>query len=944
MTRTIGRYLPIQNLLGSAIFEQFKVQIALCVAYGLAIYGCMIAFVPGGAAGLSFWPPAGIAAAFALRFGWRSFPSLLIGAAIANTAGYISFTAAAPHFLIAALSANLGAEAYRYLGRRRTVLSITDFMSWVVICAVIATFITACAGRLYMVAIGRLSLAQFMPSMLQWWMGDALGVLVVGTAVLVLIGCQLWTFDTLLKASTGWVIAWSLVCVILAFPAYILEPFLGDRAAQFGYHPYMLCPAIIMIAIRLGLPGAAIGVLVVVTGAMTGLALGVDLMEETWRTFELQAFLAVLSLTAYITAFMTHERRELRASVHSGEQIVQQTVRAIRDGIAVYNREGRIIEANKALEDILSLSREDIIGKTAHRPILLLWEDDGSPVPLEQHPSRMAMRTATAVAPRLMRCVTSRREFWAEISSAPILDDSGKITGAVTIVRDQTDPMVWRRIAEKNGLEFARIADNLPVLIYMTDRDGNTVYENEGWGKLLLNRSDLKVNWKMHVRDEELAQVLAREDIAISRRERYEERYRLRRHDGVEVWMLDIGVPRFDDSGEFLGYIGCLIDVNEEQALKSKIAMLSGTALSNEVAQAMLEQFSERAEAVASEVKKEAKFLAPEARDRIAQLMQIERQVREMASDRRDSGANQAPCHVRPAIDEAVRHISPLLGDEWRLEARMVTGSMVGVSRSLLANMVMSLVANAKEAMPNGGTIELTVQALSDREVGWWTPGGGGWIKIEVKDSGRGIETDDLTRVTRPFWSGRPDGIGLGLAMVDISARDAGGRIDIESTSGRGTTVRVFLPVWRAEEKVIQDQGQVPVGRGEKVTLAMIEDELLQPIEAEVARLGYEVVRSTSIDLAALERGVDLIIADPLLTERLQLGAGQPPTDAKAAPRRRSGKILWVSRMRRFDLERHGLVAKDDLFLQVPYRLEAIATSIRDGIARGRASLWNESA
>lgn len=940
MNRTLGQHFSIQNFGGSAIFEHFKAQIVLCIAYGASIYGCMVAFVPGGAAGLSFWPPAGIAAAFALRFGWKSFPALILGATIANFAVGIPFGVAAPHILFAAVSACLGAEVFRMLGRRRTVLSIADFVSWVAISATCATLLTACIGRLYLVMIGRLAFANFVPSTLQWWLGDALGVLVVGTAVLVLIGCERWSFRWVFRTSTGWVVFWSIVCGIVAFPAYLLQPLLGDSAQQFGYHPYTLCPAIILIAARFGLPGAAVGILVVVTGAMTGLAVGIDLMEDAWRSFELQAFLGVLSLTGYITAFMTHERRELRASVHSGERLVQQTVQTIRDGIAVYDRNGQIIEANKALADMLRVSRDDILGRSALRPLLLLWEEDGSPLPWEQHPSRIVIRTGAVVEPKLMRCVAARREFWAEISSAPILDDRGQVAGAVTIVRDQTDPMVWRRIAEKNGLEFARIADNLPVLIYMTDAGGNTVYENEGWGKLLLNRSDLKVSWKMHVRDDELAQVLAREDIAISRRERYEERYRVRRHDGVEVWMLDIGVPRFDETGEFLGYIGCLIDVNEEQALKSKMALLSDATISNEIAQAMLQEFSDRAEAVVSDVKKEVKLLSPEGRERLSALAQMEQKVREMTADRRDEKAGQSPCQVRPAIEQAVRHISPLLGESWRLEAKIVTGGMVGVSRNLLVNMVMNLVANAKDAMPNGGAIELTVQSLSDREVGWWTPGGGGWIKIEVKDSGSGIENDNLTRVTRPFWSGRPDGIGLGLATVDISARDAGGRIDIESASGRGTAVRVFLPVWRAEEKGVQ--GQVPVGRGEKVALAMIEDDLAQPIESEVRRLGYEVVRSASIDLAVLEPQVDLIIADPLLAERLQLGAGLEPSGVKQRPK--AGKVLWVSRMRRFDLERHALVAKDEPFLQVPYRLDTIATAIRDGIARGRAALWNESA
>src|SRR5437870_13066677 len=97
------------------------------------------------------------------------------------------------------------------------------------------------------------------------------------------------------------------------------------------------------------------------------------------------------------------------------------------------------------------------------------------------------------------------------------------------------------------------------------------------------------------------------------------------------------------------------------------------------------------------------------------------------------------------------------------------------------------LVSNALDAMPARGRLDVATRA----EPG---PGGAGGVVVEVTDSGPGIAPEILPNLGEPFFTTRPEGTGLGLAIAKRYVEEAGGRLDITSTVGRGTTVRIWLP------------------------------------------------------------------------------------------------------------------------------------------------------
>lgn len=147
------------------------------------------------------------------------------------------------------------------------------------------------------------------------------------------------------------------------------------------------------------------------------------------------------------------------------------------------------------------------------------------------------------------------------------------------------------------------------------------------------------------------------------------------------------------------------------------------------------------------------------------------------------------PPRLRPAsLNDVVRETLELLGPELDNRGLTVRRELarrlaeVPLDAAQLKQVLVNLVKNALQAMTKGGTLTLSTGANSD---GVW---------VSVADTGGGIPSDQLGRIFEPFYTTKKRGTGLGLMIVQRIVREHGGRIDVESHVGKGTTFRVWLP------------------------------------------------------------------------------------------------------------------------------------------------------
>jgi PAS domain S-box-containing protein len=264
-----------------------------------------------------------------------------------------------------------------------------------------------------------------------------------------------------------------------------------------------------------------------------------------------------------------------------------------------------------------------------------------------------------------------------------------------------------------------------------------------------------------------------------------------------------------------------------------------------------------------------------------------------------------------------------------------VLGSPVHLSKT-----VMNLVSNAAEACVQGGVVTLTTsnQTLDRPLKKYEKVQGGDYVVLQVSDTGEGIDTEDMERIFEPFYTkkvlGR-SGTGLGMAVVWGTVKDHDGYIDIDSTVGRGTTVKVYLPVTRKELDRQKNHPQIQelIGNGEKVLVVDDVAEQRQICSLMLDKLGYAVhtVASGEDAVAFMQtHTVDLILLDMIMDP----GIDGLDTYRQIARIRPGQKVLIASGFaeteRVEEMQRMGAGP----YIKKPYTFEKIGSAVKDELGR----------
>jgi two-component system, cell cycle sensor histidine kinase and response regulator CckA len=238
------------------------------------------------------------------------------------------------------------------------------------------------------------------------------------------------------------------------------------------------------------------------------------------------------------------------------------------------------------------------------------------------------------------------------------------------------------------------------------------------------------------------------------------------------------------------------------------------------------------------------------------------------------------PVVVQP--DAAVAEVAKLLRRTLRedIELSLKTSAdvrQVEVDAGQLDQLLMNLAINASDAMPHGGTMTFETRNVSlseEVQAATGTIPPGDYVRIDVADTGCGMEQQVLERIFEPFYTTKPrgTGTGLGLATVYGIIEQAGGHISVESHPGRGTTFELYIPALPAgmtsDESPQHDV--VSGGRGETVLVAEDEEGVRGVVTRILTRNGYTVTAASSgseaLDLFTRQAdAIDLVLTDVIM-------------------------------------------------------------------------------
>ena len=257
---------------------------------------------------------------------------------------------------------------------------------------------------------------------------------------------------------------------------------------------------------------------------------------------------------------------------------------------------------------------------------------------------------------------------------------------------------------------------------------------------------------------------------------------------------------------------------------------------------------------------------------------------------------------------------------------------------------LVNLAANARDAMPHGGRLELEVAEVEMDEAGASRHLGmaaGTFIVLAVSDNGCGMDAETIRHIFEPFYTtkGEGKGTGLGLSTVYGIVQQSGGSIYVESEVGGGTTFRVYLP--RAENEPRPDAkpvGGMVSGQGELILVVEDEPVLRDLARLMVENLGYRAVVAGSAAEATLlveEQGVrpDLVLTDVVMPGAD--GAALVEYLRHKAPRL---KVVFMSGYADTAIQRPRVIDSDVTFLQKPFSMADLSDKLKSALSSQEAT------
>ena len=567
------------------------------------------------------------------------------------------------------------------------------------------------------------------------------------------------------------------------------------------------------------------------------------------------------------------ERKQAEDAVREARTKLDAALASLAEALFISDREGRFIEFNEAFASFHRFPDKHACARTfAEYPDLLdVFLPDGSPAPVAQWAVPRALRGETAVDQEYTLRRKDTGETWTgSYNLAPLRDREGRITGSVVTARDITAQKAAVQALVESEQRFRTVFENSPDAIFIRETGARFLEVNQ----IAVDRYGYTRDELRRMTPEDLVpprlvpQVSARVQASLASGAPVE--WVHQKKDGTEV-PVELVLRSFS-----LGGVPCILasarDITDRKRAEAEKAELQEQLQQSQ----KLESLGQLAGGIAHDMNNVlgsifavAQLLKPSCSadpDDTECLAVLERAaqrgrdlVKGLVGFARKERSTKAALDLNGLVRSEVALLEHTLFQKYQLVVDLEDGlPAIQGDRGALGAALMNLCVNAVDAMPEGGTLGIRTRRL-----------GPGSIQLLVEDTGHGMPPDVAKRAMEPFFTTKPvgQGTGLGLSMVFNTARDHGGTLAIQSEVGKGTQIRVTLPV-AAPAPGPETAGDPLVRVGSALDLLLVDDDELirSTVPLMLGVLGHRV---TPVDggraaLDHLARGPlpDLVILD----------------------------------------------------------------------------------
>ena len=546
------------------------------------------------------------------------------------------------------------------------------------------------------------------------------------------------------------------------------------------------------------------------------------------------------------------------AALQRSEERYRKLYSAISCGVLVCNYEGKYIHANQAACNILGLSIDQLLGLSSTDSIWQAIYEDGSEYPGELHPEMITLRTGKPVRNAVMGLYSKNNEKlrWILINSQPIFYDQGLMEVVISFI----DITGLKLAEEALYAETERLSVTLRSIgdgVITTDTEGKILLINRvaeeltGWkqeevkGRLFDQVVQIINERTRESCENPVTRVLNTRNI-IS----FDKHTLLIAKNGSEKVISKSGAPIFDKAGIVIGVVLVIRDVTEVTRYEQEALRAGKLESLSILAGGIAHDFNNILTAMVGNTSL-AKLYAlddPRLMEVIAEIEKASLRAKDLTQQLLTFARGGSPVKKTATITELLRETSAfaLRGSNVNCRYSMAEDLWpVDIDRGQISQVISNLIINAQQAMPDGGTIQVTcVNEVILEEEKLSLPAGR-YIKITIKDDGIGIPRLYQEKIFDPYFTTKQKGSGLGLATSYSIIKNHDGYIGVESELGEGTTFFIYLPASSAQIETVEEDCQLVRGSGK--ILVMDDEKMVRNVLGKMLKyLGYEVKNAES--------------------------------------------------------------------------------------------------
>ncbi|HLP87513.1 MAG TPA: PAS domain S-box protein [Nostocaceae cyanobacterium] len=581
-------------------------------------------------------------------------------------------------------------------------------------------------------------------------------------------------------------------------------------------------------------------------------------------------------------------RKQTEAALQESRERYRSVIRALGEGVVLLNKEGRIIACNGSAERILGMTRAEMLGISLQEQ--KAWRvicEDGSPFPRDNYPGLITLYTGQPCSNVIMGIYPPDGKLtWVSMNSYPLVrENETRHDGVVVSFIDISD----RKQAEQKIYEQAALLDIATNAIFVQDLHNQILFWNKGaerlygWQELeAKGKTPQKLFYSKKSPQPQLEGVALRTVVESGT---WQGELKKFTKSGQEIIVESRWTLMFDNSGNPKSILTVETDITEKKQLQEQfyrtqrlesIGTLAGGIahdLNNILtpilgsAQLLKGRFSQ-------DISRHQQLLAI-IEDNARRGADLVKQVLSFARGFKGERTQIQVRHLIREISQIAKQTFPK-SIEFITEISEDLWCVCGDSTQL-HQVLMNLVVNARDAMPQGGLLKITAKNLSIDETYtkmYLEAKVGNYIVIAVQDTGLGMNPEILDRIFEPFFTTKEVGAGTGLGLTTVLGitKSHDGFVSVSSQVGKGSEFKIFLPAVESTQIVNSDQVEILQGGGELILIVDDEAPIRDITKVILENHNYQtLIASNGIEAIALyaeyKNQISVVLMDMMMPE-----------------------------------------------------------------------------